>query len=78
MYILRQARNTYPAKFGRNFTEEGNVRLLVPKTDGSDEFVKRTVNTRHDLDELLRVKLNKTSKDFGARWDRARTQLVEQ
>lgn len=78
MYVLRQARKDYPRKFGRNYTEEGNVRLLLPKTEGSDEYEKRTVNTRHDLDELLRVKLNKTSTDFGARWDRARSQLVDQ
>ena len=72
MYVLRKAREEYPRKFGRNFTEEGNVRLMIPKTDGAKEYDKRTINTKHELDDLLRVKINKTSLDFGARWDRVR------
>ena len=74
MYVLRLARKTYP----ENYTEEGNVRLLVPRTDGSDQHEKRTINTKHKLDELLRVKLNKTSSDFGASWDRFRLPHMDQ
>ena len=71
-FVLRNARKLYPNKFGKNFTEEGNVRILLPKTDRSDQYEKRTINTKQALDELLMVKINKTSLGFGARWDHTR------
>ena len=69
MYVLRKARFDYPTKFGRCFSEDGNVRVMMPEHDGSTVFRKITVNTRGELEELLLVKANCRSSKYNVRWN---------
>ena len=69
MYVLRKARLDYPSKFGRCFSEDGNIRIFVPEHDGSTMFKKITVNTKSELEELLLVKANCNSSKYNVRWN---------
>ena len=69
MYVLRKARLDYPTKFGRCFSEDGNVKVMMPEHDGSTAFKKITVNTRGELEELLLVKANCRSSKYNVRWN---------
>ena len=69
MYVLRKARLDYPNKFGRCFSEDGNIKIFMPQHDGSTMFRKVTVNTKSELEELLLVKANCGSSKYNVRWN---------
>ena len=69
LYILRKARRDFPGKFGMCKTEDGNVRVMLPTPDDPTRFTRETVNTRSDLDKLLRTRINRDSSRFEARWE---------
>ena len=68
MYVLRKAREDFPRAFGRCRSEDGSIKLWLPKTDDPESMEKITCNTRSKLEELLRVKANITSKKYSPRW----------
>ena len=68
MFVLRKARHDFPTKFGRCVSDEGNVRLWIPNPDDPTQFTKITVNTRSDLEELMKQKTNCTSEKYNVSW----------
>ena len=58
MYVLRKARVDFPLVFGRYLTEDGNVRVFMPKPGAVNGMEKMTVNTRTQPEEILRTKAN--------------------
>ena len=68
MYVLRKARKDYPRVFERYRTEDGNVRVFMPRPGLQDGVEKITVNTRRQLEELLRTKVNVDSSRWQVEW----------
>ena len=68
LYVLRRARIDYPSKFGKCRTEDGNIKLWLPKVDNPEMLEKIDVSTRSKLEELLKVKANISSSKYNPRW----------
>ena len=68
-FVLRKARKQFPGQFGMCRTEDGNVRIMLPSSGDPSRMSKATINTRRALEELLRIRIGKTSQHFSARWD---------
>ena len=68
MYVLRKARKDYPRVFERYRTEDGNVRVFMPRPGVQDGMEKITVNTRRQLEELLKTRANVDSSRWQVEW----------
>ena len=68
MFVLRKACKDFPLVFGRYRTEDGNVRVFMPKPGENDGFEKITINTRSKLEDLLRTKANVDSSRWQVAW----------
>ena len=68
MFVLRKACKDFPLVFGRYRTEDGNVRIFMPKPGENDGFEKITINTRSKLEDLLRTKANVDSSRWQVAW----------
>ena len=68
MYALRKARQEFPTKFGTCRTEEGNIRLWLPKSEQPTNYMKITVNTRNELYRVMLEQINYSSDRYNISW----------
>ena len=69
LYVLRRVIKDYPTKFKSCSTEDGNVRLFLPKPGEESFLIKATVNTREQLDKILLVGIGCTSEKYEPKWE---------